>query len=191
MSDVEKLKVNGDILDIADIRMRNVVGGDEYDAVSGTYAVGDRCIYNNIMRECVTAVETPEAFDSEKWVNTTIDEVCSSLSSNLANYYSDSLTKNDGGNYINNEYTKIAYKYNLLKIIYLALSFKSITAGGSWKTIYTIPQAYVPLNNMSVMAISRDKKAIQVRVTSEGVVQFYSEDAIANNDLISCELVYI
>ena len=85
MSDVEKLKVNGDILDIADIRMRNVVGGDEYDAVSGTYAVGDRCIYNNIMRECVTAVETPEAFDSEKWVNTTIDEVCSSLNSSLAN----------------------------------------------------------------------------------------------------------
>ena len=97
MSDVEKLKVNGDILDIADTRMRNVVGGDEYDAISGTYAVGDRCIYNNIMRECVTAVETPEAFDSEKWVNTTIDEVCSSLNQSLTqkqNRYVDNTATN-------------------------------------------------------------------------------------------------
>ena len=39
---------------------------DTYDPTA-TYAVGDYCIYNTTLYKCVTAVETAENFDSNKW----------------------------------------------------------------------------------------------------------------------------
>jgi len=35
---------------------------------NSTYSVGDEVIYNSNIYQCVVAVETPEAFDSDKWV---------------------------------------------------------------------------------------------------------------------------
>ena len=40
---------------------------DEYDAVSGVYNVGDYCIYQSDLYRCITAISTPEAFNSSKW----------------------------------------------------------------------------------------------------------------------------
>lgn len=39
---------------------------DTYDPTA-TYAVGDYCIYNTTLYKCVTAVESAENFDSNKW----------------------------------------------------------------------------------------------------------------------------
>jgi hypothetical protein len=36
-------------------------------SASATYAVGDKVNYNNRMWKCITAIETAEAFDPEKW----------------------------------------------------------------------------------------------------------------------------
>jgi hypothetical protein len=37
-----------------------------------TYAVNDLAIYNNTLYRCITAVTSPESFDSNKWVNTSL-----------------------------------------------------------------------------------------------------------------------
>lgn len=44
---------------------------DAYDPTA-TYAVGDYCIYNNILYRCNTAIATGEAFTPAKWDATTV-----------------------------------------------------------------------------------------------------------------------
>lgn len=44
---------------------------DSYSS-SSTYAVGDLCIYNNVLYRCTTAITTPESWSSVKWTATTI-----------------------------------------------------------------------------------------------------------------------
>ena len=113
------------------------------------------------------------------------------LSNSLTLYTSENMTKNDGGNYIKTEYSKMAYKYNLIKIIHLSFAFKPITTVNAWTTIYTIPQGYIPINNMSIMCITNANKYMQVRVTTNGELQFYTVNSIASDELLSCEIIYI
>ena len=44
---------------------------DEYKNTK-TYAVGDLCIYDNVLYKCITAVETAESFDVSKWEPTNV-----------------------------------------------------------------------------------------------------------------------
>lgn len=53
---------------------------DAYDSTA-TYAVGDWCIRNGKLYECITAITTAEPFDSTKWRRVTVAE----LKSNLTN----------------------------------------------------------------------------------------------------------
>ena len=113
------------------------------------------------------------------------------INNSLTLYTSENMTKNDGGNYIKTEYSKMAYKYNLIKIIHLSFAFKPITTVNAWTTIYTIPQGYIPINNMSIMCITNANKYMQVRVTTNGELQFYTVNSIASDELLSCEIIYI
>jgi len=47
------------------------IGVDEYSS-SSTYAVGDLCIYNNILYQCNTAISTAEAWNANHWTQTSI-----------------------------------------------------------------------------------------------------------------------
>lgn len=58
---------------------------EAYDSTA-TYAVGDYCIYQNTLYVCTTAVESAEAFDSTKWTPTSVDEIATTINSNLADY---------------------------------------------------------------------------------------------------------
>lgn len=49
-------------------RIDKPIAESEYDAAGGTYSIGDKVKYNNRRYVCVTAVGTPEAFDSAKWL---------------------------------------------------------------------------------------------------------------------------
>lgn len=40
---------------------------EPYHGQGEDYAVGDYCIYNNILYRCTTAIQTSDAFDSSKW----------------------------------------------------------------------------------------------------------------------------
>lgn len=53
---------------------------DAYDSTA-TYAVGDWCIRNGKLYECITAIATAEPFDSTKWRRVAVAE----LKSNLVN----------------------------------------------------------------------------------------------------------
>lgn len=48
-------------------RIDKPIAENEYDATSGTYSVGDKVKYNNRRYICLTAIGTPEAFNSSKW----------------------------------------------------------------------------------------------------------------------------
>ena len=47
---------------------------DAYDNTK-TYAVGDTCIYNNVLYKCTTAITTAEDFDATHWTATTVAEL--------------------------------------------------------------------------------------------------------------------
>lgn len=44
---------------------------DEYSA-SKTYAVGDKCIYENALYKCITAISTAEAWTAGHWAKTSL-----------------------------------------------------------------------------------------------------------------------
>lgn len=46
---------------------------DAYDD-TGTYSVGDLRIYGNVLYKCITAIDTPEAWDAEHWEPITLAE---------------------------------------------------------------------------------------------------------------------
>lgn len=76
---ISVLNANSDIIDAQmydnEQSAANAIGNmaAEYDDTA-TYAVGDFCIYSEVLYKCVTAVTVAEAFDSTKWTQTTAAE---------------------------------------------------------------------------------------------------------------------
>lgn len=60
--------------------------GDEFSS-STTYAVGDFCIYNNVLYKCTTAINTAGEWDASKWEITTIANEIATQNSNLIRQY--------------------------------------------------------------------------------------------------------
>ena len=59
--------------------------GDEFSS-STTYAVGDFCIYNNVLYKCTTAINTAGEWDESKWEITTVANEIAKSNSNLSKY---------------------------------------------------------------------------------------------------------
>ena len=59
------------------------VVSDEYDSTL-TYSVGDYCIYNNTLYECITTVTVPEVFDSTKWRATNVGAELNKINTDLS-----------------------------------------------------------------------------------------------------------
>jgi hypothetical protein len=77
---VKKRNLNGTYSDLvpgadANPQLANDIA-EEYDPVAGVYSVGDYCIYQSVLYKCITAISTPEAFDSTKWADVSVtDEI--------------------------------------------------------------------------------------------------------------------
>ena len=91
VADIEVINAN---MDKIDTQMKNNSDGvnfakgissDAYDN-SRPYAVGDYCIYDNKLYRCITAIESAEAFNVEKWEQTTVGNEINQLNSNLDLY---------------------------------------------------------------------------------------------------------
>ena len=88
IADIDVINGNMDKIDVqmkknADSAQQSKdIVSDEYSATN-TYAVGDYCIHENILYKCKTAITTGEAFDSNKWVQTTCGTEFGELNSNL------------------------------------------------------------------------------------------------------------
>lgn len=100
------------------------------------------------------------------------------------------VTKNDGGNYINAEYTHRVTKYLCFKILELTFEFKSVTAGGSYKEIYTLPSGYYPKEVTSQLFITNNNKYVQIRLGTDGTIKFYSTNAFSSGELVSFYYIY-
>ena len=89
VADIDVINGNMDKIDVqmkknADSAQQSKdIVSDEYSATN-TYAVGDYCIHENVLYKCKTAITTGEAFDSNKWVQTTCGTEFGDLNSNLA-----------------------------------------------------------------------------------------------------------
>lgn len=55
-------------------------------SASKLYAVGEDCVYEGVRYKCITAIETPEAFDPNKWQAISIEGELNELNSSLTNY---------------------------------------------------------------------------------------------------------
>ena len=55
---------------------------DDYDATA-TYDVGDFCIYNNLLYECITEITTAEAWNSAHWTQANVSKEISGLKEDL------------------------------------------------------------------------------------------------------------
>ena len=88
VADIDVINGNMDKIDVqmkknADSAQQSKdIVSDEYSATN-TYAVGDYCIHENVLYKCKTAITTGEAFDSNKWVQTTCGTEFGELNSNL------------------------------------------------------------------------------------------------------------
>ena len=89
IADIDVINGNMDKIDVqmkknADSAQQSKdIVSDEYSATN-TYAVGDYCIHENVLYKCKTAITTGEAFDINKWVQTTCGTEFGELNSNLA-----------------------------------------------------------------------------------------------------------
>ena len=88
IADIDVINGNMDKIDVqmkknADSAQQSKdIVSDEYSATN-TYAVGDYCIRENVLYKCKTAITTGEAFDSNKWIQTTCGTEFRGLNSNL------------------------------------------------------------------------------------------------------------
>ena len=88
IADIDVINGNMDKIDVqmkknADSAQQSKdIVSDEYSATN-TYAVGDYCIHENILYKCKTVITTGEAFDSNKWIQTTCGTEFIELNSNL------------------------------------------------------------------------------------------------------------
>ena len=122
----------------------NTIISDAYDNTK-TYAVGDYCIYSNILYKCNTAISTPEDFDSTKWDATTVGDELGEINSDLSDISSDlspisiTLTKGNGVTSLYGSAVKISN--------FVVISFNwSGSLTGSSIPIATIPQTYASLD---------------------------------------------
>ena len=89
IADIDVINGNMDKIDVqmkknADSAQQSKdIVSDKYSATN-TYAVGDYCIHENILYKCKTAITTGEAFDSNKWVQTTCGTEFGELNSNVS-----------------------------------------------------------------------------------------------------------
>ena len=89
---IEHFNTNTQALDI-------VGKPDEYKNTK-TYAVGDLCIHNNILYKCITAVETAEEFNAEKWEVTSLckEEIANKTAiAELTENFASKIKLSDGG----------------------------------------------------------------------------------------------
>ena len=89
VADIDVINGNMDKIDVqmkknADSAQQSKdIVSDKYSATN-TYAVVSYCIHENALYKCKTAITTGEAFDSNKWVQTTCGREFGELNSNLS-----------------------------------------------------------------------------------------------------------
>lgn len=83
----------GNIGDKVDV-LGAAVTVEEYSATK-LYAVDEDCVYEGVRYKCITAIETPEAFDPNKWQAISIEGELNELNSSLPKRLSGTLPSTD------------------------------------------------------------------------------------------------
>lgn len=85
--DVTILNGNMDLIDAEAGKVRGNFSG-AYDA-SGSYAVGEYCIYNGVLYRCTTAISGGEAWNSNHWTQVNVGDELGTLSEQIATLQND------------------------------------------------------------------------------------------------------
>lgn len=143
---------------------------DEYDSTQ-TYVVGDLCIYGNNLYECNTDITTPEAFDSNKWTQTTLDAVIPRDADDIP--YSQGVSVADKLDTMavtsNTLVANTVTYYKTGNIVQLSLVGYSVPANtGSYSTRHIIgylPAGYRPIVNAYCPYVSSAINTLMVQYT--------------------------
>ena len=184
VADIEVINAN---MDKIDTQMRNNADGvnfakgissDAYDN-SRPYAVGDYCIYDNKLYRCTTAIESAEAFNVEKWEQTTVGNEVNQLNSNLTTKLLSGFGSTivvDGGTF------NFLTAYSIGKIIFLYGSYKITKSVGNYVDIFQVSSNYRPkMLTQSLCIRTNDSTSRQLYVDTNGIVRLYPiSDATGN-----------
>ena len=158
IADIDVINGNMDKIDVqmkknADSAQQSKdIVSDKYSATN-TYAVGDYCIHENILYKCKTAITTGEAFDSNKWIQTTCGTEFGGLNSNV------SELKGDLSHLDNTVFDKKKSEYVVTTTPEISYQFKKgmkysihiSTSGTTQLQVGTIDTSYNYIDSTSVI----------------------------------------
>ena len=133
-----------------------------------TYAVGDVCIYNNILYVCNTEIDTPHAFDLSEWDPDTLGNYCSKL---------------------NGDVTEINSSLSQLKIHHDTLSGTTDNSGRLFSN-YDISNKLI----IALLPTEHGKIADQVRLSGNTLcIKYLNSDSMSpfNNQSVTCNFYYV
>ena len=172
VADIEVINAN---MDKIDTQMKNNSDGvnfakgissDAYDN-SRPYAVGDYCIYDNKLYRCITAIESAEAFNVEKWEQTTVGNEINQLNSNLrpTELITDGLVL---GEYTNNIFSGYGYyRFGNIVIVNFAIGFNTSTTPDSFIAISGLPRP------LAAVCIATNYGGIVGTISQSGELSLY------------------
>lgn len=155
---------------------------DAYDSTA-TYAVGDWCIRNGKLYECITAIATAEPFDSTKWRRVAVAELKSNLTDLGGDGYSTAgLSYPSNVSYVDGGYCKIGK----LVVVNIRLSITGSNVQVGTAVVANLPAPNITTNNNCV-AITNNKK-LDMSMTSTGSITCV--EVVTTGTLI-CSFTYV
>lgn len=167
------------------------LGYDKYDNTS-TYAVGDYCIYGNIIYVCNTAITTAEDFDSSKWTATSIKEEINTNTTNISNIQSSLQSTDFSGSVTFNETNYANYAFRCSgKVVAISYRGQAKTHTGD-NIIFTIPSPYRPPNNIYA-PFTKGGSAFGVLeiASTTGACRIVFISSTSSTDRLACNITYI
>ena len=178
IADIDVINGNMDKIDVqmkknADSAQQSKdIVSDEYSATN-TYAVGDYCIHENILYKCKTAITTGEAFDSNKWIQTTCGTEFIELNSNLDGqglFKKSTITINSGiayesGGVYQADKTFSTDYINVSGYTKITCNKYSFTNNTLWGAFYDSSKNYISGFNQNSKTITVPNNANYIRLT--------------------------
>lgn len=178
IADIDVINGNMDKIDVqmkknADSAQQSKdIVSDEYSATN-MYAVGDYCIYENVLYKCKTAITTGEEFDSNKWVQTTCGTEFGELNSNLNEqglFKKTTIKINSGISYENGgvytaEKTFSTDYINVSGYTKITCNKYSFTNNILWGAFYDSSKNYISGFNQNSKTITVPNNANYIRLT--------------------------
>ena len=168
------INTNFDLIDAEAGRTRTNFAGEYSD--TGTYAVGDYCLYQGNLYRCTTAINSGEAWNSAHWSQVSAGDELASANEAIANITPSIIGRNE-----NNSHQWILMKLgNLYHLHYERLG---TVANGT--KVHTINSSYAPSSDVNAYDFYQQTSgyaAVRLTVKSSGEIYM---NAVTHNENVA------